>query len=545
MLKKFLVFLLGSSLLVPAFLIPNLAYAANAIRFVIEAPNQVTQHEAFDVTVKAVDENGNVDTNYRGSVIFNTDWIADTIPTPTKAANFTEDDAGVKKFSKWVIFKKVGENKLYVTSSGDDLVGEVSISVREGNVVVEKENVEVSLITPTDDTKIATNVLTISGKTRKNSKVSLSLNGKDVGMAISDEDGLFTKEISDITQENNIIKANVLDANNDIIGSSKEVRFVKSNETSSVYGLQISPNSKVESSSDITFTLEALKGLDEVNLMIDGAQMQMKEAVEWKYTLSTKAPQKEGMYPITVTAKTVTNQVTTKENIATLEVVKKPEEPTVESPKPQFKDIKAETKDSRVTFTFEIENVPMDLHNFRINYGDNVAVVTQEAGKILKDGKYTWYIDNLLPGDYVFKIQWQKVDNTIIDTLISDVIPATIGVKSCTISNVGKISVNTNASKSVLTWDAVKDAVAYNVYQVDDKGKYALITKTTEPKYTIYLSQWVVKYDNFAIKAVCWEGTESADYSDVSKVQTGPGMIAFFVILSALIGGFILRRRSL
>ena len=531
-------------LIIPAFLTPTITSAATIAKFVIEAPATVTVNEAFDVTVKAVDSSGQVVPDYRGSIVFSTDWIADTVPMPGKSIAFTEDDAGVKKFSKGVIFKRKGTNKLYVTTLKDEAVGEVSILVEEGSVSTTTETEEVNIITPANDTKITGSVITVSGKSRKNSKILLSLNGKDIGTVTSDDTGLFTKEITDISQENNILKASLLDASDNTLGTSPEVRFIRSNESSSIYGLVISPNNSVEPSTDITLTVDAIKGLAEVTILLDNSLLTAKETAEGKYSLTTKAPLKEGTYPITVTAKTVTNQETKKENITTLTVLPKQLEAPVESKKPTFKNIKAETQDQKITFSFEVENPPTNLATFRITYGATGAVVTQHVEKILKNSIYTWYIDNLLPGEHTFKIQGQKADAGLIEDLISEPITATIGVKSCTISNVGKISVKTDTSKSILTWDSVKDAAAYNIYQIDAQGKYSLIAKTTEPKYTIYLSQGVIEYKDFAIKAVCGENTESADYSSVSKVQTGPGMIAFFVVISGIFGAILLRRRN-
>lgn len=67
----------------------------------------------------------------------------------------------------------------------------------------------------------------VSGTTRKNSKVSLSLNGKTAGTVVSDDSGLFTKELTGVDQENNILTASLLDASDTAIATSSEVRFTK------------------------------------------------------------------------------------------------------------------------------------------------------------------------------------------------------------------------------------------------------------------------------------------------------------------------------
>lgn len=121
---------------------------------------------------------------------------------------------------------------------------------------------------------------------------------------------------------------------------------------------------------------------------------------------------------------------------------------------------------------------------------------------------------------------------------------ATIGIATCTVSNVGKINISTDTSKSVLTWESVPGATGYNVYKIGSDGKYNLVTKTKDPSYTLFLSQGAITYNDFAVKATCGNNTESGDYSQASKVQTGPGLVAFAVILSGIIAFLALRRRA-
>lgn len=547
MLKKILAFFVWIAILVPAFLMPATVYSANATKFEIIAPTTAVVGEAFDVTVKALDSNNQIATDYRGSIVFTTDWLPDTLPMPGRPIVFTEEDQWEKKFSKWVIFKKPGKNKLFVLDVNSDISGEIIISTEEwrSNNITDSETV--TIISPTKDAKIIDSKVIISGTARKNSKLSINLNGSDAGNVVTDDSGTFSKEITGINQENNIVKVSLLDADNNVIGTSEEVKFFKTSESSSIYNLTILPSNEVETSASVTLTVEAVKWLSEVDIELDWSIIKAKETSDGKYSATTSAPLKAGEYPINVTAKTITNQTSTKEKIATLKVKekvieeKKEEKPEIKNP--SFKNIKTETKDSRVIFTFEVENPPKELATFKITYGSTGAVVTQNIDKIFKEWKFSWYIDNLIPGDYTFKIQWQKADASLIENLVSEPLLATIGVRQCTISNVGKISIKTDTSKSVLTWDKVDKAIAYNIYRVTD-GKYSLVQKVNEPKYTIYLSKWAVEYGDFAIKALCDESTESGDYSNASKVQTGPGVMAIFVIISAISAGFILRRRA-
>lgn len=77
-----------------------------------------------------------------------------------------------------------------------------------------------------------------------------------------------------------------------------------------------------------------------------------------------------------------------------------------------------ESQDQKILFTFSVENAPVELDKFKIIYGENEQTMTGEAmtystGKIQKpDGNYSWYISNLAPKTYFFKILGVKADGT-------------------------------------------------------------------------------------------------------------------------------------
>lgn len=556
------------------------AFAGDAVRFEIEAPAKATLGEAIDVTVKAVDSDGNVDTGYRGSIIFTTNYIGDIVPMPGRSIKFEADNSGVYKFSKGVIFKTVaGKRDLNVADVEKDITGSVKLQVEEGNNGGNNQKVEVQILTPQMNGEIKGDVVTVSGKTRKNSKVRISLNGEEKKTVVSDQDGMFTFPITDLTLVNNVVKAEIVDANNKVIGSSQEVKFSKSKDTISFYGVVISdkdgkPSTTLTGSQDMTINIKAMAGLSEAIITFDGAVIPLKEEKPGTYTHTTKAPSKSWSYLLDISLKNETGKTFEKKGISTITVVDpiKPKEEPVITPIPEptpvptpeptpvipevkpatFKDIKTETLNNigKVVFTFAVENPPKNLGYFKINYGENKdallgEVLTHEVKTILKDGKYSWYVPNLREGDYVFKITALDTNKEPIKDLTSELIKATIGKEACTISNVGPVSVETNQTKSVLTWEPVKGAAGYHLYKITADGEYTLVQKTVDPSHVIYLSKGSVKYDDFAVKAVCADGTESKDYSKTTKVQTGPGAIAFIVILSAFLAFFILRRRKI
>jgi hypothetical protein len=129
--------------------------------------------------------------------------------------------------------------------------------------------------------------------------------------------------------------------------------------------------------------------------------------------------------------------------------------------------------------------------------------------------------------------------------LVSEPIVATAGKDSCTIGNIAGLTVVTDESKSIISWSALTGAISYNLYRVSAAGDYSIFQNTKEANYTLYLSSGAVAYENFAVKALCDNSTESKEYSSMSRVQSGPGMVAVIVIISAIFGALLMRRRSI
>jgi hypothetical protein len=96
-----------------------------------------------------------------------------------------------------------------------------------------------------------------------------------------------------------------------------------------------------------------------------------------------------------------------------------------------------------------------------------------------------------------------------------------------------------------MSWTPVACAVSYNVYKVTVAGDHTLVQNTKEPSYTIYFDTGTTSMGDFAVKAICADGVESADFTQVARVQTGPGATAVLVIIAGILGAVILRKKSL
>ncbi len=522
-----------------------------ASKIEIIAPTTARVGEAFDVTLKAVDNNGTVATWYRWSVIFSTENIGDIYPLPGKAIWFTADDNGEKKFSKWVIFKKSGKQKLSVYDLSAEIVWEVTINVSPASEVAPVDSWSIIIVTPDNGTQISGSMITVSGKTRKNSKVIVKLNWQQVWTAeVSDADGVFVKNITDITQESNIVIAQLIDSSNAVLATSPEVKFTHIASSSNIYGVTINPSSTVESSSPIEIVVDATPGLSELTINLDGSILTTKEWVSGKYSIQTVAPQKAWIYKLVLTQKNALGQPKTTDSPTSMTVIDKEVVVPVVVP-PTFKNIKTVVTGSRIVFDFWVDNPPIDLHDFKIVYGQNADNLSSEVNTMSLEkipsttvaSGYTWYIDKIPEWTYTFKIFGRIEDGSLIPDFSSEPIIWTIGKDSCSIWNITDLTVKTDTTKSIISWDALSGAVSYNLYKVSPAGDYTLFQNTTESSYTLYLSAWAIVHDNFVVKALCDNSTESKEYSTMSRVQSGPGMIAIVVVISAIFSAFLMRRR--
>lgn len=302
--------------------------------------------EAIDITVEARDKDDKVIPTYRGSIFFQASDYNATLPSQGKAIQFTEGDSGIKKLSKAVIFKKVGEQTLEVSDAVEDASGKKTIRVEAADSTSTSSGV-ISIITPENNAVLnAGDLVTVSGYGKKNSKVNVKLNGTDIATVIAGDDGLYSKTLPTLSQQSNIVVVELLDGTNKVIGSA-QARFSMSNTDPLFNSLTITPGTTVEASTGITLTVDAETGLSEVNVNLDGSIIELEETTPGKYTGKTLAPAKPGSYPLNVSLKNSLSQGVSKPNAATLTVTEK-----VQAPSPKFVNVKTETIGTKVVFTF-------------------------------------------------------------------------------------------------------------------------------------------------------------------------------------------------
>lgn len=554
-----------------AFLLPHpVVFAAGKVaKFSLTVNQSAKVGEALDLTVKALDKDGGTVADYAGTVYVTVDNDSKATLPYAEGYTFVAADQGAKTFSKGLAFSKVGNMTVSVIDIDDDKVeGIAKVNVTEGDAgpgVSGNESVTISA--PESGSTVSGNETDVVGTTKKNSKFQVFLNGTKAGEGQSDDKGAILYKLKGITEENNVLEVKVLDGSDKQAGTSGKIAFKVAAEKGPEFkSITVKEGKSVKAGTVLNVTVTAEPKLKEVSVSLGDSVEVFKEQTsgvtagnvtvggtsEGVYVGTLTAPTASGSYPIDVTLTNDMGKKTVKNAAETITVL--------DAPKMSYENVKIESGDKRVTFTFDVANPVESLSKFKFAYGTESGSLTKESvtfekskiavtgtGASASGSTYKWYVDGLEPGKYFFKISGLDIAGSPVTATESDVFEAAVALNSagaCSIANVSGLKVAKSEDQSVLTWDSIPEALSYNVYKKNAAGEYVLVENVKVTSYTIHLAKDAVKYEDFAIKAVCSDATtESADYAEATRVQTGPAQVLALLSLALGIGFFITRRR--
>lgn len=438
----------------------NIVLAAWTVdHFTLEVNKDTTKiGEAIDLTVKAVDKDNNVVSNYMGSILIfsesdtNAEFPGTTIKDNTY--KFTAADQWKVKFENAIKFSMNGKQDISVyDSENDTILGKTEVTVGWTSAGTTTWSEEIKISSPENWTTVWTDSIKVSWTTIKNHKVKVTLNGSKTFDTTSNDSGTFEIQITDIESGDSVLKAMVLDADGKTIWESTEVKISSQSNAPKMNSIAISPEWELDAETEISVEVLATKGLKEVEAVINDTVTKLEETSDGKYTGKINAPTEAWVYAIDI-------------------------------------------------------NLTDDLgHKTENKAAKSITVKAMNAAS-------TWALS-----------VWTGM---VLDT----------------VKNLKLVKMKT---KSILTWDKVENAVSYNVYKKDPTTwEMKLITNVTEPRYEVEITWDKVTYEDFAIKAFGkdWDKEiESADYSEMTKVQTGPTEIFLAILAVLLAAGFVYFKR--
>ncbi len=531
--------------LIPAYVV-HAAEILEVDRLEVTAASTANIGEPIDLTVTALSKSGETVKNYAGTifVIVENDNKA-TVPY-AEGYTFVAGDSGKKTFSKGLSFTKEGTFKVVVSDFDKAKIeGSTKVKVSAGSSTSPNTGTELVTITSPDDNSIMGNPnFSVVGTTKKNSRVQLFVNGAKALETQTDDKGSFVFDVKKVDQAKNIISVTVLDGSNKVIGESSKINVTAGSEGPQFESIKLTQKD-VGPGTKIGVTVGATPGLKSVTVTAADASVTLKEGnIPGTYAGDLVAPTKSGSISVDVTLKNELGKQTVKTAAETL---------NVQTPKMTYKNMKVQNSDGKTTFTFEVENAPTELTKFQIAYstgsGAETKILTSEASKIKNEaGQYSWYVPGLSIAKYAFVISAVDAKGASISNTNSDPIDVDLSLSAagkCMINNVSGVKVTSKNEINTLTWDNIPEAVKYNVYKKNSAGQFVFIESATTNSYTIHVASGEVRYDDFAIKAVCSDATESANFSPSTTVQTGPGQLLMFAALALLVGFGMSRRKLL
>ena len=272
--------------------------------------------EWLDITIKAVDKNGEVVVDYAGDVLVFSESDPEAIFPKELSENsytFTKADEGEAKFENAVSFKNKGKQDIYVYDLGDDsLLWVAEVEISEDSTPA---SLDIAILSPENGVTIGTNNVTISGTSQKNHQIKITLNGTQEFMTTSNSEGVFEKAIEGLKDGENIFQAIVLDADNKSIWESEKVSLKISSNAPEYKSIKIDPKGEMAGETPISVEVIASQGLSDVKVSINDVITALDEEKSGIYKGKIYAPTASGSYGIDVILKDEFGHETKKEDV--------------------------------------------------------------------------------------------------------------------------------------------------------------------------------------------------------------------------------------
>lgn len=620
---------------------------ATQLKLTIEphvAPDKVYVNTAFNITVQALDSNGDPATPYRGTILFSTDDPNAKVPMDQTGYEFKGTDENASHtFSKATLFLSTGSHKLTVTDIDNPTLEDTKYITVIGKTTSNDNTnalpTTIIISSPTPNSTFPDTTISIIGTMSPNKAFKVLDTGMKLGTGTSDNDGNFMFEARSLSDGKHTFQVVAMDEEENDAEMSDEILVFINTKCAVLQDISFNPNANLTPNMPVEVTIVSEPKLSKARIIIDTSARDLTEDPDNPGTYKAKitTPAKAGEYPIRVGLQTAVgtecNPPVNKKLVITNQVVELPritpktspgdkpgsvylqwdalDDPSLikgytiyydtnplalkkkitststdpnftisglepgamyyfaiaivdntgkegsqgdivpgtaaEAKAAEITNLKTKSEDSRIIFTWDD---PKDdsISRYKFDYGLHSGEYLETA--YTKDSSATWYIPDLINGvGYFFKLTGVDKDNNVV--IASDEITATPGGETyhpsanCTPYDVQNVKIVIRGNQRILTWDNIPNIDAYRVYAGTKQGIFNLPTQQVRENYYMlpYLSDQFPSY-YFAVKAVCADGRESINYSNVMKTGTNTIVIAGISLIVLLIVHRLLRKKK-
>lgn len=282
-----------------------LTVLAAPVRFDVKvSPSPFKASEFVDVTVKALDENGNVDPTYKGDIWIEVEWFDYNDPDIAFPGNgigfFEAADQGIKIFSKGLTVKKGGNYKLVVADVYDTSLKwstDFTVLGKEGTAATAGITVASPL---SGSTETQDSVTVIGTTTFPSTPIVVLLDGTQVEEGVTDTKWAFTLYMKWITPGAHTVTVNALDLEKKIVGSSGPIPFSYKASDNLFVGLDIEPSKQAKIGEKLTFTVHTAPTVTSAMLVFAGGDEVPTQKVEAGLFRKQMSFDKAGVLPIDI-----------------------------------------------------------------------------------------------------------------------------------------------------------------------------------------------------------------------------------------------------
>lgn len=259
-------------------------------------PNEVKVNESLDLTIEAVDKNNATVLDYKGTIlIFSESDPEAELPSALEENTYTFSaaDQWKIKFENWVKFKSIWIQNIHIYDLNDDTVFWVAEASVSWEAVV--TNLDISIISPESWLTIWENSIVVSWTTQKNYQVKIIINWTEEYLTTSNDDWIFEKKVENLEDWNSTIKAQILDADSNVVWESEEVSIKIELNSLNIKNIKLTPET-VDAWDSFEIEVISNPWLTDINAVINDILIKLEETTEWTYVAKSVAPNESGTY---------------------------------------------------------------------------------------------------------------------------------------------------------------------------------------------------------------------------------------------------------
>lgn len=537
---------------------------ATADRFIVEiSSNPLMLNEAADLTIRAVDKNGDTVKSFIGDALLDVKGIDEgwfTLPN-WGIVNFTPSDQGLKKFFKGVIFKQIGKATITAEDILDDkLLGKLDIEVKDPtNAGTLKK---ISVVSPTVwgiETNANVNIIWSIGEL-PNSPLQVLIDGKVNASSSTNAQGEFSIFANDLSKGDHTLLVQVTNSAWTVLAKSDEITFSVSDLANELYkSISVDPGTTAKEWEIITITMNTAPQVSTVELLILGNSYYMERVkssvFEKRLKFNTANPSIQIDAKLSADGNTKTYQ-----NIEKLTIIATdtPTNTGVDSvnensswtahsvnqaPSPQsivkitsiksLYDISAKKYMISRTVEWTPARYLILISSNKNTVSDNPELIqtTTEKQILVTPPSSTTYYLQVIGADSQSNPIWEPSD-IIMLTAPDEYKPS---APTCVVDAI-KLTDSVIAGKHYLVRNKVVWVDRYVVYQSNNASssinQMTKIGETSENKFEFAYDDQATQplYKYFAVQWICSDGT-TTNVSGSTQVQVGPWNIALYVCM--------------